>query len=154
MNAADIRDASLIPGSGRSPAGGHGNPLQYSCLENPMTEESGGLHSTGSPSRTGLKWLNTNAHAAAQNQKWLSPQTRRIPDEWGSWVTSNGRARLIGDGEMEAPFDLLLHRRGENTEKSGWIPIRIVTASLIPINSQKILAPVFSITCFSIPSSV
>ena len=34
--AADIRDPSSIPGSGRSPAGGHGNPLQYSCLENPM----------------------------------------------------------------------------------------------------------------------
>jgi len=30
------RDASLIPGSGRSPGGGRGNPLQYSCLENPM----------------------------------------------------------------------------------------------------------------------
>ena len=29
-------DLSLIPGSGRSPGGGHGNPLQYSCLENPM----------------------------------------------------------------------------------------------------------------------
>ena len=28
--------AGLIPGSGRSPGGGHGNPLQYSCLENPM----------------------------------------------------------------------------------------------------------------------
>ena len=35
-NAGDIRDASLIPGLGRSPGGGHGNPLQYSCLENPM----------------------------------------------------------------------------------------------------------------------
>ena len=33
-NAGDIRDADLIPGSGRSPGGGHGNPLQYSCLEN------------------------------------------------------------------------------------------------------------------------
>ena len=32
----DIRDATLIPESGRSPEGGHGNPLQYSCLENPM----------------------------------------------------------------------------------------------------------------------
>ena len=29
-------DAGLIPGLGRSPGGGHGNPLQYSCLENPM----------------------------------------------------------------------------------------------------------------------
>ena len=33
-NVGDIRDVSLIPGSGRSPGGGHGNPLQYSCLEN------------------------------------------------------------------------------------------------------------------------
>ena len=35
-NAGDVRDADSIPGSGRSPGGGHGNPLQYSCLENPM----------------------------------------------------------------------------------------------------------------------
>ena len=41
-------DPGLIPGSGRSPREGHGNPLQYSCLENPMDEESGGLHSMGS----------------------------------------------------------------------------------------------------------
>ena len=34
-NARDIRDVDLIPGSGRCPEGGHGNPLQYSCLENP-----------------------------------------------------------------------------------------------------------------------
>ena len=34
--AGDIRDAGLIPGTGRSPGGGHGNPLQYSCLGNPM----------------------------------------------------------------------------------------------------------------------
>ena len=35
-NAGDIRDAGLIPGSGRFPGGGHGNPLLYSHLENPM----------------------------------------------------------------------------------------------------------------------
>ena len=35
-NAGDTGDAGLIPGSGRSPGGGHGNPLQYSCLETPM----------------------------------------------------------------------------------------------------------------------
>ena len=35
-NAGDIRDVGLITGMGRSPGGGHGNPLQYSCLENPM----------------------------------------------------------------------------------------------------------------------
>ena len=35
-NAGDIRNASLIPGSRRSPGGGHRNSLKYSCLENPM----------------------------------------------------------------------------------------------------------------------
>ena len=35
-NAGDLRDVGLIPGLGRSPGGGHGDPLQYSCLENPM----------------------------------------------------------------------------------------------------------------------
>jgi len=35
-NAGDIRAAGSIPGLGRSPGEGHGNPLQYSCLENPM----------------------------------------------------------------------------------------------------------------------
>ena len=34
--AGDIREAGVIPGSRRSPGGGHGNPLWYSCLENPM----------------------------------------------------------------------------------------------------------------------
>ena len=35
-NAGDIRDTGSIPGWGRSPGGGHGNPLQYSCLKNLM----------------------------------------------------------------------------------------------------------------------
>jgi len=35
-NAGDIRDVSLIPGLGRLPGAGLGNPLPYSCLENPM----------------------------------------------------------------------------------------------------------------------
>ena len=35
-NAGDTGDAVLIPGLERSPGGGHSNPLQYSCLENPM----------------------------------------------------------------------------------------------------------------------
>ena len=34
-NAGDVRNTGLIPGSGTSPGGGHGSPLQYSCLENP-----------------------------------------------------------------------------------------------------------------------
>ena len=39
-DAGDIRDVGLTPGLGRSPGGGHGNPLQYSCLESPMDREA------------------------------------------------------------------------------------------------------------------
>ena len=39
-SAGEIKDVGLIPGSGRSPGGGHGNPLGYSCLENPMDRET------------------------------------------------------------------------------------------------------------------
>ena len=38
--AGDIRDMGSIPGLGRSPGGGHGNPLQYFCLENPVDREA------------------------------------------------------------------------------------------------------------------
>ena len=40
VNVGDARDTGSIPGSGRSPGGRHGNPLQYSCLENPMDREA------------------------------------------------------------------------------------------------------------------
>ena len=48
VNAADIRDTGSIPGSRRLPGGGHGNSLQYSCLENPMDRGAGRLQSVGS----------------------------------------------------------------------------------------------------------
>ena len=47
-NAGDVRDTGSIPGLGRSPGGGNGNPLQYPYLEIPWTEESDGLQSMGS----------------------------------------------------------------------------------------------------------
>ena len=40
-NTGDIRDLGSIPGSGRSPGAGNGNPLQYSCLENAMDRGAG-----------------------------------------------------------------------------------------------------------------
>ena len=39
-NAGEAGNVGLIPGLGRSPGGGHGNPLQYSCLENPMDRDA------------------------------------------------------------------------------------------------------------------
>ena len=51
-SACNAGDLGSIPGSGRSPGEGNGNPLQYSCLENSMDEEPGGLQSMG-PQRVG-----------------------------------------------------------------------------------------------------
>ena len=39
-SAGDVRHVGLIPGLGRPPGGGHGNPFQYSCLEHPMGREA------------------------------------------------------------------------------------------------------------------
>ena len=44
-SACNAGDLGSIPGSGRSPGGGHGNPRQYSCLKNPWTEKPDGLQS-------------------------------------------------------------------------------------------------------------
>ena len=55
-SAGDLRDMGLIPGSGKSPGGEHGNPLQYSCLEKPMDRGA---------------WQATD-HAVAKNQTRLS----------------------------------------------------------------------------------
>ena len=69
-NAGDVRDVGLISGSGKSPGGGHGNPLQYSCLENPM--DRGGWQATVhrlAQSWTRLKLL--SMHAQTYNIQFL-----------------------------------------------------------------------------------
>ena len=55
-NAGELGDVDLIPGSGRSPGEGHGNPLQHSCLENTMDRGAwqAGVHWVAK-SRTQLK---------------------------------------------------------------------------------------------------
>ena len=47
-SAEDVRDTGSIPGSGRSPGEGHGNPLQHPCLENPMDRGARRVLSIGS----------------------------------------------------------------------------------------------------------
>ena len=59
-NAGDAGDTGLIRGSGRCPGGGHGNPLQYSCLEKPTDRGSWGPWCRGSQ-REGSDWAHTHA---------------------------------------------------------------------------------------------
>ena len=70
-----VRDVSSIPGLGRCPGGGHGNPLQYSCLENPM--ERGAWQATVhrfAKSRTRLKPLSTHTQAHPHFREKLRPR--------------------------------------------------------------------------------
>ena len=74
-NEGDVRDMGLIPWSGRSPGGGHGNPLQYFCLENPM--DRGAWRDTPhgvSKSRTRLNRLSTHAGTQAPKKCLLGEQ--------------------------------------------------------------------------------
>ena len=71
-NAKDIRDLSSIPGWGRSPGGGHDNPLQYSCLEKPMhrVERWATVHGIAK-NQTWLKWVNTCMHSWSTILYWF-----------------------------------------------------------------------------------
>ena len=69
-NAEDVRDAGSVPGSGRSPGGGHGNPLQSSCLENPMVRAAwrATVHRVAK-SWTQLKRLSRHSHVRISLKK-------------------------------------------------------------------------------------
>ena len=95
-NTGDIRDMGSIPGSGRSPGGGPGNPLQCSCLENPMGR--GAWWSTVhriAHSQTQLKRLSTHANTVRQLGEWLrlwsprAPAWTRCSVTWGRLLSSS-----------------------------------------------------------------
>ena len=67
------RDAGSTPRSGRSPGGGHGNPLQDSSLENPMDRGAWRVHNVAK-SCTWLKWLSTQA---GHSEVWSAPTASR-----------------------------------------------------------------------------
>ena len=72
-SACSAGDLGLIPGSGRSPGGGHGSPLQYSYLENPMDRGAwqATVHRVGK-SQTQLKWFSMHAVSVVAVPSWLS----------------------------------------------------------------------------------
>ena len=98
-NVGDIRDDSSIPGLGRSPGGGHGNPFQYSCLENPMDR--------------GAWWATVHRVIKSWTRlKQLSMQSTHSP-AWGFIVlisqmtklssTLTGKMRHIQDEKQNCP---------------------------------------------------
>ena len=76
VSAGDIRDVGSVPGLGRSPGGGPGNPLQYSCLENPM--DRGDIRDMGMIPGSGRSPGEGNGHPL-----WYS--CLENPMEGGAW---------------------------------------------------------------------
>ena len=70
VNAEETGDAALIPGSGRSPGGGNGNPLKYSCLGNPMDR--------------GAWWAIIHSVVKSQTQLSMHMYTHTEPSTWHS----------------------------------------------------------------------
>ena len=90
-NAGDVRDTGSIPGWGRSPGGGHGIPLQYSCLEKPM----GG----------GARWA--TVHGVAKSRIHRSSLSMAIYSSVLAW-------RILGTGEPGGLPSLGPHRVGHD----------------------------------------
>ena len=88
MSACNARDLGSIPGSGRSPGEGNGNPLQYSCLENPM---DGGAWSA-------------SVHGVTKSQTRLSDFTSlSLPLELTGWISlySKGLSRVFSNTTVQ-----------------------------------------------------
>ena len=99
-NAGDERDSGLTPGLGRPPREGHGNPLQYSCLENPM--DRGACQAMAhrlAKNQTRRKWLSTHAQPPSHiTCKGLLVHKAT----WGGGGTGWGGSRDIV-GRVQAP---------------------------------------------------
>ena len=133
--AEDVRDISSIPGSGRSPGGGHGNPLLYSCLENPVDRGVGRTTVHGvTKSWTWLKCLSMRACRGGSLQASLVAQTvKRLPTMRvdSGLIPGSGRSSGQGNGNplqfscLENPMDgwslvgysLWGHKESDMTER-------------------------------------
>ena len=100
-NSGDIKDVGLIPGSGRSPGGGHANPLQYSGLENPKDRGAwrATVH-TVTKSWTRLKRLNTHTHTVITHQQQGIKSTLPFPFS-GEQETGNKEKTLSLERERK-----------------------------------------------------
>ena len=90
MSAYNVGDPGSIPGLGRSPGEGNGNPLQYSCLENPMDGEAWWAIVHGvAKSRTRLRDF-TSTSTESQGASLVAQLVKNLPAMQETWVQSLG----------------------------------------------------------------
>ena len=137
-NAIRFRTQSLIPGSGRSPRGGNGNPLQYSFLENPA--DSGAWRASVhrvAQSLTQLKWLSTAWHQITpklnlKNTCRLSNNKIAAHSLWVSLYSSlAGWCWLWASPEWAVKLGVLLHHLKHWPGQEGPLPSKAMASSWI-----------------------
>ena len=115
-SAGDIRDPGSIPGWGRSSRRGHGNHSSILAWRLPRTEETGGLQTTGSQSRTRLNWLSTHTHTLMGKLYTVCLGSR---DTWSNSCASLTSHRTTGERKVLAllhtssPIVLMTNPRAE-----------------------------------------
>ena len=93
-NAGDVRDLGLVPGLGRSPGEGNGNPLQYSCLENPTDR--------------GTWWATVQKFAKGQTQLKSLSTHECTKHTHRRWISSNGICKVrVGLSVQERSTEVL-----------------------------------------------
>ena len=100
-NAEDARDEGSVPGSGGSPGGGHGNPLQYCCLGNPMDRGAWraavhGIAKSWTP-------LRTHTHTHTHTHTRLNQGEQSMSRNWGPQDQARAVGRKTKPG-FEPPF--------------------------------------------------
>ena len=122
VNAGDVRDVGSIPGSGRSPGGGHGNTLQYSCLEKPKDRRTWWTTVYGVvKSQTRLKQLSAHTPMNVKVKRSEGRQScpQNVTCQWSyrslGWTVAKIKKKRLKEGTLvknrmcshRLPFDLL-----------------------------------------------
>ena len=121
VKAGTVRDAGVIPGSRRSPGGGHGNTLQYSCLENPKDRGSwrAAVH-RDTKIQTQLKWLSSSnrsfgyMHKSCGRTGALWEAIRKVWNRMPASQLNSLASTLLNTAKLEAP---LYGSRFQRTER-------------------------------------
>ena len=130
-NAGDIRDGGSVPGSGRSPGGGHGNPLQYSCLENLTDRGAWWAAVYGvAQSRTRLKRLSSSSSSLLRRASQVVLVVKDPPINVGV-VRGMGSIPRSGRSPGGGHGNLFQYSRLENPMDRGawWVAVHRVAQS-------------------------
>ena len=130
-SAGDRRDTGSIPELGRSPGAGHGNPLQYSCLVIPWTEEPGGLQSMGSQ-RVGHDWVTQHTRLSTQRvHRQMQSQVGAGGVKDSAFMQLQVRTWVVGKGGRRC-YTIQRKQRLQGPDRCAW-----QCENLLPFKSQR-----------------